>query len=349
MVSLKSRQSARLFSLLLLITLSSCEAFSKNSTSTTTSSGGPYLYIASGASYGGNGVVLSTASNTIVRYSLTGAFDRIIYDYNASPGDQPTQMLDYDANYLLVLVENAGGGRRVDKVAKDGSGVSTFISNAAITGAIVRALIPTYDGGWLVSRTGLIEKFNSARARVLAGAASWITTPAGSCATSTTLIPSMVEGPSSTIIFAHAAAAQNRLAQISKTGYNAAADCISATSAPTATHYPTFILKHSGSGKYFVAYSNTTGPIYQIYSYSPTAAAIGAGTLVYNDPSVSQGVTAMVELPDSRILVANGAPSMNTIEEFQYNSSVPSLDRVGTTFIMPSVYTKSVSSMIVAN
>lgn len=91
------------------------------------SSSGPYLYIASGTTYAGNGITAATASNTVVRYKLNGGFDALVMDYTANPGDSPVGLADYDADHLLVLVENTSG-RRIDKVAKDGSSSSSFSS-----------------------------------------------------------------------------------------------------------------------------------------------------------------------------------------------------------------------------
>lgn len=324
-----------------------CGKFGLSSESTT---GGPYLYVASGATYAGNGITPAAASNTIVRYTLDGTFDKVVYDFNSNPGDQPSAMVDYDEESLLVLVENAGGGRRVDRVMKDGSSDSLFISSSYITGAIVRALISSYDGGWLISRSGLIEKFNSARVRTPAtGTAAWVNAPGGACATSTTLIPAVVESEDGNIIYAHAATSQNRIGMIKKTGYLAAADCITAVSAPTATHFPTTMLMHSVSGKLLVAFGNNTGGIHAIYPYSVTSTTITAGSLAYSDPSVLAGISSMVEFPDGTIAVSSALSTMNTIERFSVDSSTGALTRIGSHFILPSVYTRSVSSMLVAN
>lgn len=347
-----------LFTLLAItISQSGCQGLNSSSTeiaTTTTTSGGPYIYISSGSTYAGNGVTPTTASNTISRYSLNGAFDRVIYDYNVSPGDQPVKMLDYDANYLLVLVENIGGNRRVDLVPKEPSSTGAlpagFISNAAIVGAVVRDLIKTFDGGWLISRNTLIEKFSVSKQRITIGAATpWISAPTGLCGTSTTLIPSIVQGPNNNIIFAHAAATLNRIAMIKPTGWTGvAADCVSGLVAPTVNHYPTTMLKHS-SGKLFVNYSNNTGPIHAIYSYDVSTTAITNAFQAYSDTSVASGITSMVEMSDGRILVANGSPTLNTVEMLQYDSGSNTLSHVGSTFIYPSVYTRSISGMVITN
>lgn len=351
MVSLK-RKSCIILTLLIFIGIQSgCQVSDESESSS--SSGGPYLYVSSGSTYAGSGVTPSTASNTIVRYSLNGAFDKVIYDYNATPGDSPVKMLNYDDNYLLVLVENAGANRRVDLVPKEpnpGTLPSGFLSNAAITGAVVRDIIQSFDGGWLISRNTLIEKFGASKQRITIGAATpWISAPTGLCGTSATLIPSIVEGPGNNIVFAHANAAQNRIAMIKPTGWTGAgADCVFGIAAPTATHFPTTMLLHS-SGKLFVNYSNNTGPIHAIYSYDLSSTTISNAASAFADTTVSAGISSMVEMSDGRILVSNAAPTLNTVEMLQYDSGANTLSRVGTTFIYPSVYTRSISSMLIAN
>lgn len=333
---------------------SGCQGFGSDLSATTESSSGSYLYVASGSTYAGNGVTPSTASNTIVRYSLNGAFDKVIYDYNVTPGDQPVKLVNYDDNYLLVLVENTGGNRRVDLVPKEPSSIgalpSGFISNAAIVGAVLRDLIKTFDGGWLISRNTLIEKFGASKQRITIGAATpWISAPTGSCGTSTTLIPSIVQGPGNNIIFAHAAATLNRIGMIKPTGWTGvAADCVSGLTAPTVNHYPTKLLLHS-SGKLFVNYSNNTGAIHTIYSYDVSTTLLSNAFQSFNDTTVAAGISSMVEMSDGRILVSNAVPTLNTIEMLQYDSTTNTLSRVGSTFIYPSVYTRSISSMLITN
>jgi hypothetical protein len=309
-------------------------------------SGTTYLYVASGTTYAGNGVVMATPSNTVVRYTTDGTFDSVVMDYTNSPGDTPVGLVDYDSDSLLVLIENASG-RRIDLVAKDGSGNSTFLTNSTALSAQMRDIFPTFDGGFLVSKTTAIEKFSAGKARITIGANPYVSAPAGSCATSTTLISRVVQGPSDNIIYAHAAASpNNKIGMISSSGYSATTNCITAVTGPTANHYPTSLLMQSSS-TLFVAYNNTTGPVYEIDSYPVTATSIGSATQIYSDLSVLQGITSMVMLPDGSIAVASMASTFNTIEQFTYSSGT--LTHVGSTPLIPaSVYTRSVSAMLVA-
>jgi hypothetical protein len=308
-----------------------------------------YIYVASGTTYAGNGVTTSTPTNVVVRFKENGAFDSVVADYSSSPGDSPVELANYDDNYLLVLVENASG-RRIDKVAKSGNSISSFITNSTALSAQMRSLIPTFDGGWLVSKSTAIEKFSSSKARVLIGANPYVNAPGGTCATSTTLISRVVQGPGNNIIYLHAAASpNNKIGMIKSTGYSTASDCVTSMTAPTVNHYPTAALVHS-SGRLLVSYGNTTGPVNEIYSYPVTSTSIGAGVSAFNNISVLQGISYMAEMPDATILVTSMVSTFNTIEQFTYDTGTNSLLRMGTTsFIGPNVYTRSISSILIAN
>jgi hypothetical protein len=286
--------------------------------------------------------------NTIVRYKLNGGFDQVIVDYNAFPGDTPVDMVEYDSNYLLVLIENSSG-RRIDKVAKDGSGFSTFISNSSALSAQLRSLTKTFDGGWLVSKGTAIEKFSSNKSRIRQGTNPYVNAPAGACATSTTLISKVIQGPGNNIVYLHAATSpNNKIGMIKPTGYSVAGDCLFATSGATANHFPTAALLHS-SGKLLVAYSSSTGPVSEVYSYPITATDIGAGTSAFNNPGVLYGVTAMAELPNGHVLISSAASGFNSVDEFSYDPTTQALTRVGNAaLILPNAYSRSISSLLVA-
>ena len=114
-------------------------------------------------------------------------------------------------------------------------------------------------------------------------------------------------------------------------------------------HFPTALLYHSVSGKLLAAFGNATGGIHEIYAYPITSSTIPAGTSAYPSTGVVAGISAMAELNDGTVVVASALSSMNTIERFSVDTSTGVLTRVGTGYIFPSVYTRSVSSMVVGN
>jgi len=319
--------------------------------SAASSSGSPVsesLYVASGACYGG-GVTTSTGSGTVVAMDpATGAVKRVVVDYsNYSPGDMPVSISDYDSKRILVTVENASG-RRVDLVSKDGSGLSTYLSNSTALSAVLRTAKLLSDGSLLVSKSTMIEKFTPAKARILQGANAFIQSPASTCATAATLITAIETLPNGKVVFAHSAATpNNKIDLISSTGYATSADCLSNQVAPTTLAMPTALLAHS-SGQLLAAYGSTTAASNFIYSYpiNQTTNSFGTAVAAYNDSGVIvNGPSAMAEdLATGDVFVANALSTLNTIERFSLNTSTGVLTSRSQHF-GPSVYTRCVSAM----
>lgn len=307
-----------------------------------------YLYVASGACYGGGVATSAGPANTISKFNLTtGSLEKVVIDYNKlAPGDSPVAIYDYDSDNILVLIENAAG-RRIDKVQKDGSGYTTFIVNATALNAVMRSMVLLNDFSLLVSKSSAVEKFNSAKARVTQGANPYVNAPAAPCATSTTLISSVAVHSSGKIVYTHAAATpNNRFGVISATGYAAAPDCLSGTAGPVTTALPTRALFHSG-GKLLISFGSTTAASNLIYSYdfNGTSGAVTNPVAVFNDNSVVNGPSSMAEDPDSGdVFVASVTSTFNTIERFHFSNNL--LTRAsGNTFIPYSVYTRCVADM----
>jgi len=315
--------------------------------------GSQHLYVSSGSCYGGGVATTAGPTNTIAKYNLeTGAFEQLVMDYNQlAPGDSPVSLQDYDSDHLLVLVENAAG-RRIDLVNKDGSGASTYLVNSVALNAVTRAFTLLADFSLLVSKSSAVEKFNSAKARVLQGANPFINAPAGSCATSTTLISSMAVHSSGKIVYTHAAATpNNKLGVISTTGYATAADCLASQAAPTTTALPTRALFHP-DGKLLVSYGSATIASNFIYSYdfNGSTGALSNATAVFSDGgTLINGPSTMTVDPDSTdLFVANVTSTYNTVERFSFANNV--LTRVGTQpFIPYGIYTRCISDMKVMN
>lgn len=335
--------------IVLSLTLTSCDPGGSSSSgggSSSSSYTGKYIYVASGTTFAGTGVTMSTPVNVVARFKEDGTFDRIVRDYTANASDSPVAMVDYDETHLLVAVENTSS-RRVEVVAKDGSTYTTWVTNAALTQPLT-VMENTPDGGFLLAKgtaspNGAIEKFSSAGGRV---GAPFITAPAGSCATSTTRFSGLAIGPSNNIFAAHAAAStNNKIIIISATGYSGAGDCLGATTGATANHIPTAI-HYTASGVMLVGYGNNTGNIHQVYSYTASATALSGATVAFNNTSVLQGISVIAEDADGAIYIASASSGSNTIEKFTLSGGA--LTRVGTLpLIGPNVYTRSVSGIVV--
>jgi hypothetical protein len=316
-----------------------------------------FIYVASGTAYTGNGVTAATPSQTVAKFNSDGTFNSVIRDYTLDPNNSPVALANYDSDNLLVLVQNASG-RRVELVSKNGTTNTTFISNGTALVGTLRGLFATPDGGWLVSRNTAIaiEKFNSSLSRVTVAGNSFVSTaPATNCLAAASTIPKMTIGPSENIFFIRADGAANgqRISIVSSTGLAVVGDCLAAYLVPTGVnntaYYGTSLLYHS-TGKLLVSFSNNTGAIHQIYSYTVTANSVAAPILAYNNVSILQGITSMREMPDGTVLVSSGATGFNTIERFTFDSSAGTLSRIGSTsFMGQSVFTKSISDFIIAD
>ncbi len=309
-----------------------------------------WLYVATGSCYGGGVAVPAGPSNLISKVDMdTGQVQSVVIDYNQyNPGDSPIAMAEYDANHLLVLVENLSG-RHIDLVNKDGSGATIYLSNSTALNAVSRAMLFLPDSSILVSKSNGVEKFSSGKSRVTIGVNPWIYNPAGSCATSTTLISSIGVYPNGKTLYAHAAASpNNKLGLISSTGYASSADCLAASAAPTTTALPTKILVHS-SGDTLVSYGSTTAASNFIYSYNVNSLTntITSPAPAWTDYTIVNGPTTMTEDPSTgNVFVANGTSTFQTIEQFSYDSTSKTLTRIGATPFMPaSIYTRCVTDM----
>lgn len=309
-----------------------------------------YLYMATGACYGGGVATSPGPANLISRYDLqTGARLGVVIDYNTfNPGDSPVAMWEYDQNQMLVLVENAAG-RRIDRVSKNGSGALVHIANATALSAALRSIVMLNDFSLLISKSTAIEKFNSAKSRVLNGANPWVSAPAGACAASATLISSMAVFPNGKILYSHAAASpNNKLGLISAAGYTVVGDCLTTQAAPATTSLPTKVLNLS-SGKTLVSYGSTVGASNLVYSYNVNATAntITGATAAWTDYSIVNGPSSMVEDPSTGdVLISNATSTFNTVERFHFNQAAGTLTRARSTpFMSSSIYTRCITDM----
>jgi hypothetical protein len=263
-------------------------------------------------------------------------------------------VVDYDADRLLVLVENTGG-RRIDLVDKKSGVATTFLTNSNLNG-IARSLTRLADGSFLVSKTTAIEKFNANKVRVTAGANPYINAPAAPCATSTTLVSGVAEISVSTgtkLIYSHAAATpNNRIGVINGQGYNVAGDCIAGVTVPTTLALPTSVLALSGSQHVLVAAGSATNTSNFVQSYvvNVTTGVIPAPVAAWTDFAYVTAPSAMIEDPSTGyVYIASARATHNSVERFTYNTTSKALTRVGPTFLQNSIYTRCISGMTIGN
>ncbi len=316
-------------------------------------SGERFLYVASGTCYAG-GVVGTAGTGLISRYSLEdGKLESEVINYGTvSPSDMPVGLARYDADRLLVGIENANG-RRLDLLNVRTGAIEPFYVNATVLATQLRALTSLPSGGYLVARSTMIEKFSSFKTRVLTpNNLAFVNAPAGACATSTTAMVGATEVSGGKVLYIHAGVSpNNKIGMTSASGYSSAADCLTTQAAPATTALPTSIITHS-SGKVLVSYGSTTGPSNSIHAYDVDANAntISGATASYANSSVVLGPSAMVEnTTDQSVYVANAAAGAESIEKFTFDSSSKTLTRVGgSPFISTSLNIRCVSGMAVS-
>jgi hypothetical protein len=339
------------------------------------------LFITSGACYSGNGVTTftnKTASNLVYTIDLSsGQRQTLIADYYASPsnaGDSPVSLAIDDQSNVLVLVENTTTAslRRIERVQRTSSGNrNTYNGNTTALSAQLRAMLKLADGYLLVSKSSAVEKIQQTAARLLVGTSAWLTltTPASSCAPSSTLVSSLAQLNNGMLVFAHAGASNARIGVVSALGYGAATDCKSEQDAPVATAFPTAMVYDGTNNKLIVAYggSTTAENINSIYAYSidETTGTISDPEKIYDAYLFGStynyllfGISAMALDAKTNTLYVSSAISNATtvvnyqILKFKYN---PSLIGVTNTSVLTSEGTfydygndtKCISSMLI--
>lgn len=375
---MKNTKIQILKSVVCLSVISAVVSCSKDDESTGAS--GRYLYVATGACYSGGGNTTFTnltSSNVVYRVDLGNGDQQILADYNSSPaqtGDSPVAIADYDDTTLYVLVENTTttGARRVERLAKSVDGDRTlFSNNVTALSAQLRSLFVTGSGDLVVSKSTAVEKITSANVRITQGANPFINAPAGSCATSTTLISKVIPLTNGNLVFLHAATGQNRIGIISSSGYSVVGDCKTGVSAPNASSFPVAGFYDSANAKLIVAYagSSTADNINTIYAYDvdENNNTITNPQEIYDSngypttyPYLLYGVTHMsYDSTTGHIYVATAVNTATTIqnyaiEKFAYNpsqigsSNTTVLTRAGSTpFFDYGVDTKCISSMFI--
>lgn len=370
--------SWKLFLIGYFITISACVKKPEDATAVvappaTTSTSSKYLYVASGACYSGGNTTFSTttASNLIFRVNAsTGVYDSKIADYNSIPanaGDSPASVTDYNSQYIHVLVENATAGRRVELVPKIGGNRTTLTSNTTILSAALRKMIPTPDGGFLISKGSIIEKINSQGVRV--GAPLIPTALAANCGAANASMTDMATLKNGNIVFVNATASNNRIGLISAGGYLTAANCLLSAplNAPVATAFPVALSYVSANNQLIVAYAGTatTTSINSIYVYDVNEAtgAITNATRIYDSslyPTTYSyllyGISAMAyDSSANELYVATAISTATTvvnyaIEKFTYDPTGKAITRVGSVpFYNYGLDTKCISGMTVGD
>jgi hypothetical protein len=311
-----------------------------------------YLYFSAGGCYvgtlTGTRPVSTTASGFISRISVdSGQIQGVpIFDlYQSGLNLWSVGITNYDEDHFLANIATSTAGFRIDKIRKDGlQQKEDYLSDVTNLTGVLRNINLLSDGSILVSRSTIVEKYNSSRVRITntPGTASFISNPAGSCTGSNTLASSVLPLPNGSILYTHAGGAtNNRIVVIDSAGYDAAADCKGAltfngTSSPATVAVPTAAVLVPNTDPYqiIVSTASSTAGNDQIYLFTvnSTTNAVTFVKSLYNDNAYVRGVSAMTFDPETNELyVANGSTMLgNTIEKLVYNSTAQTLTRSST-------------------
>ncbi len=211
------------------------------------------LYVASGACYSGSGITTYTgpqSSRSITKWGVSDGLSRGVFtDLNVgsevSAGTVPQFMID-KGDHILMLTENAStfSDRKIFKVNK--ADPSTYEVHAndptAFTVApthVTRAMAQDVDGSITFSKSLFAERINALGVRIVKGGTNpWVNSAAatGSCFAaaaaqiqSLALMTPFTSTNQGKLIYIHAgaAAADNRIGVVQRTGLTSgtAADC----------------------------------------------------------------------------------------------------------------------------
>lgn len=359
-----------LFSFLILAACSEKKKEEKAQTETPSTAIPKKLYVTTGACYSGTNTTFSAATSSNLAYRLnlsSGQKDMSIADYFSLPanaGDTPISILDSDADNLMMLVENATSGRRIEKLAKSANASrQIFSSNTAALSAVLKGFTKTSDGGYLVAKTAGIEKLTSQGIRM---GAPYIGTNLGAtCGATNANINGVAVNSSGKIFYINAAASNNRWGVISANGYTVAADCLGVQAAPDVNAYPVAITYIASHNQVLVAYAGNSlaanlNSIW-VYSFNDSTNAISGATKLYDSATyvaagyLLYGISAMAYNPDDKTLyvatgISNATTVVNyTIEKLNYDPDAKSLARAQSTpFYNYGVDTKCISSLKIA-
>jgi hypothetical protein len=275
----------------------------------------------------------NVGTNAVVSYDINGNFLDQIADLT-SPNQRPRGIAPLDPFNILVALD--GASKVLAKTSLFGS-YSTFVPSTSFSGNLYQ--IAKYESGvgfyyTIVGNT--IDAFDSTGARVSTTASPVIATTTGAC---------VLNGPRGLFIDSTnkrmfvTNGGSTSLLVYDLTAHNAPI-CQTASSAIGAVN-AVGVFKHSNG---YVYVTSSTEPSAGVKLWALSGDGVGAATAVYTDTngSVLNFSTAITELPDGNLLVANSGT--NQIDRFRVDG-LSAATRVGTTGFIKDVFTTLVTSI----
>lgn len=296
----------------------------------TLAKGQPTIVVASAKNSSNDG------SNAVVSYDINGNFLDELADLT-SPNQRPRGLAAFDPFNIVVALD--GSAKILSKNSLFGS-YSTLVPSSSISGSLYQ--IGRHKAGAndyyyaIVGNT--IDAFDKTGARVSTTSSPVIGTTTGSC---------VLNGPRGLFIDSD----NNRLFVTNGGSTSLLVYDLSTPAAPTCQTASTAlggvspygVIKHSNG--YLYVTSNIS-PALNVKLWALDGDGTGAATAVYTDASgsVLNMSTAIAELPDGTILIANSGT--NQIDRFQVDG-LNAATRNGTTAFIKDVFTTMISAILV--
>jgi hypothetical protein len=321
-----------------------------------------YLYISTGLCNSGQGFTapaVTTVGKTLSRLNLSTDNYQMVKDY-ADLSEEVVDtfvngMVDGGDGYIYAAVENATatGNRRIDKIKKENYGArTTWYENSSVLTTVMRGIARAADGGILLGRTSIVDRFDSTPTRKMATAAlAWGETFAGACLTNNTAITDLIALPVLSgatygkFIYSHQAVGQQDIGIIGMNGNTAAVDCLANQAGASAlTNSATANL---GWGATLTANASPTS---MVYIPTPTGATTGKLLVSYATNAVNTIVAAglnnglvMYDVNETSTTAATISNGQVLYHDVQYFFGVSSMAYDSTTGILYAALSNSLS------
>lgn len=281
------------------------------------------LIIANGVTGGPQAIAAYKADGTLLEILTDLTYDNLT----------PKGLAKMDAWNFVVALD--GGSDFLAKVATIG-GYSTFVNNSNFNGTIYQMAYDDVSKTYFTIETNTIEGFDNTGNRIQSGVNPVINTTVGSCVLATPR-GLAIDSTNRRLFVTNGAA--NSLLVYDLT--SASAPTCLRVNATMGNNVPVPVIVHSSGYVYSATQTAASRKIWAIASDGS-----GTATGVYTDVAgtVLNAPTAMVEMPDGTVLVANQGTAQ--IDRFTV-SGTSAATRYGTTPFIKDAFTTNVNQMLI--
>lgn len=273
---------------------------------------------------------VASGAQSVVAYDQTGVFMEVVADLTYD-NLTPSGIAKMDAfNFMVAL---SGSADSLGKFSTTG-GYTTFVQNANLTGTLYQMAYHQGSSSYFVIKANTIEGFDRSGNRI---GNPFLAASVGACTLST---PKGIAVDSTNNRMFVTNSATGTLSVYDMSNINAPT-CLRQNSTMGATSVPVPVLVHSTG---YVFSATQLAASRKIWAFP--ADGSGTATGVYTDVAgtVLKGPTAMAEMQDATVLVANSGTKQ--IDRFQFNGT-SAATRVGSTPFIKDTFTTQVNDILV--